>query len=66
MSDPILEEIWAVRRRIDDECGHDPDRLLERLRQVQHNHCGQVVQAPPAPQRSVTASHEDRDAGAGE
>ncbi len=28
-TDPEIEEIRAIRRRISDECGHDPKRMAE-------------------------------------
>ena len=30
--DPIMEEIYSVRRKISEECGHDIHRLFELLR----------------------------------
>lgn len=30
-SDPVIEEVREVRRRISEECGHDPDKLVAYL-----------------------------------
>lgn len=35
MTDPIIDEIRAVRHRISEECGHDPKRLAERYMKLQ-------------------------------
>ena len=31
--DPIMEEVYAVRRRISEECGHDIHRLFAMMRE---------------------------------
>jgi hypothetical protein len=41
--DPIVEEVWAIRERIAEECGYNIRRLLERDRQVLKDWTGNVV-----------------------
>ncbi|MCB9784151.1 MAG: hypothetical protein H6751_14400 [Candidatus Omnitrophica bacterium] len=43
MKDPILEEIYEFRRQISEECGHDIERLIERLKTPKHEAIGQRV-----------------------
>ncbi|MCB9768589.1 MAG: hypothetical protein H6752_10365 [Candidatus Omnitrophica bacterium] len=43
MKDPILEEIYEARRQISEECGHDIERLIERLKTPKHEAIGQRV-----------------------
>ena len=35
--DPIMEEIYSVRRKISEECGHDIHRLFEMMRAKREN-----------------------------
>ena len=36
MKDPILEEIYEVCRQINEECSHDIERLIDRLKTPKH------------------------------
>jgi len=35
MADEILRELWAIKDRLSEECGHDMRRLFERLKRVE-------------------------------
>lgn len=41
--DPVLARIHEVRRRIWDEVGRDPERLLERYKKLQERHEDRLV-----------------------
>ena len=43
-----IEEVWRARNQISAECGHDVDRLFERLRAREKQHVDRVVEPPPA------------------
>ncbi len=50
-SDPILEELHAIRRQLHDECGGDLTRLAREMRQRQES-SGHTVASVP-----VTGTH---------
>lgn len=45
-TDPAIERIREVRRRISAELGHDPTRLIEHYKQMQQEFAGRLVRAP--------------------
>ena len=47
MRDPIVEEVRAVRQRIEEECGGNRERYYRRLRQVQERYIDRVVTLGP-------------------
>ena len=49
-SDPIIDEIRAVRHRISEEFDHDPKKLVEHYMKLQERHADRLVRPPkPAP-----------------
>jgi hypothetical protein len=34
-SDPVIDEVREVRRRISEQCGHDPERLVAYYMELQ-------------------------------
>jgi hypothetical protein len=42
--DPLIDEVRAIRQRISEEYGHDVDRLVEHLREIERQHPARVVQ----------------------
>jgi hypothetical protein len=41
--DPLIEEVRELRRKVSEECGHDLDRLFDKLRQIEANWPGRVL-----------------------
>ena len=42
-SDPILDEVHAIRAKIAAECGDDPEKLLKREREILKRWKGKVL-----------------------
>ena len=42
-SDPIVEEVHAIRKRLSKECDYDLDRLVDRLRLREERHKERLV-----------------------
>jgi hypothetical protein len=42
-----IEEVWRARNQISAECGHDVDRLFDRLRAREKEHADRVVEPSP-------------------
>ena len=49
-SDPVIDEVREVRRRISEQCGHDPERLVAYYMEMQQQFQGRLIEraAPPA------------------
>lgn len=43
MPDKILDEIWAIKDELAEECGHDLRRLFAKLKAAQKQTGGRVV-----------------------
>lgn len=60
-SDPLIDEVRAIRQRISERFGNDVRRLAEHLKEVERRHRGRVIRRedflPPA-------SAEERPRGA--
>jgi hypothetical protein len=54
--DPIIDEIREMRHRISEECGHDPDRLVEYYRELEKKEYKDRLFKPATPQ--PTEHHE--------
>ena len=54
-SDPLIDEVRAIRRAISEQFGNDVDRLCEHLRELERQHPERLV-APPPPPADQTAS----------
>ena len=48
-SDPVIEEVREVRRRISEECGHDPDKLVAYYMELQKELGDRLIDPPAAP-----------------
>ncbi|MGA2257588.1 MAG: hypothetical protein ABSG53_23245 [Thermoguttaceae bacterium] len=48
MNDEIVNEIYATRDRIAEECGYDKRKLFDRLRRSQEDHLERLVTHVPA------------------
>ena len=55
-SDPVIEEVRQIRRRMDAEVGGDVHAYFERLRKAQVEHGDRVVQEQ-TPKHSPPPSH---------
>ena len=57
VNDPTIEEVREARRRISEDCGHDPERLVAYYMKLQEQYrerlIGQVEPAAPT-QQSAT------------
>ena len=53
MIDEIVEEVYAARRKIAEECGYDFKRLVEHYKQMQAENpeglCDEVPKSDPEP-----------------
>ena len=45
-SDPVIEEVREVRRRISARVGHDPTRLVAYYMELQKQYQGRLIGAP--------------------
>jgi hypothetical protein len=47
--DPVIDGIWEVRRRISEQCGHDPERLVAYYMELQQQFADRLIErvAPP-------------------
>jgi hypothetical protein len=43
LSDPVIDEIRAVRSRISAQFNHDPDKLVEYYMELQKRHANRLV-----------------------
>ena len=50
-SDPLIDEVRAIRKAISDQFDNDVDRLCEHLRQLERQHPDRLVQ-PEKPAKS--------------
>ncbi len=48
-SDPVIEEVREVRRRISEECGHDPEKLVAYYMELQQQFGDRLIDPPVAP-----------------
>ncbi len=48
-SDPAIDEVRAVRRRISARFDHDPARLVDHYIKLQEQHRDRLISNPPAP-----------------
>jgi hypothetical protein len=48
-SDPVIDEVREVRRRISEQCGHDPERLVAYYMELQQQFADRLIErvAPP-------------------
>jgi hypothetical protein len=42
-SDPLIDEIREVRRRISERFGHDPRKLVEHYMELQKRHADRLI-----------------------
>jgi hypothetical protein len=47
MTDEIIEEIHAARKKIAEECGYDFKKLVERYKRMQAESSGEFVREVP-------------------
>ena len=45
-SDPVIEEIRAVRRRISAQFDHDPDKLVAHYMELQKQYADRLIGSP--------------------
>jgi hypothetical protein len=48
-SDPVIDEIRAVRHRISEQFGHDPKKLVEYYIKLQERHRDRLVRSTERP-----------------
>lgn len=47
--DPILEELWKIRRMIEESCDNDPEKYYLHLLEFQKRYCDRLVRRKPKP-----------------
>lgn len=45
-TDPVIDEVRAVRKRISAQFDHDPQRLVEHYRKLQERHRDRLIRGP--------------------
>ncbi|MBN2129635.1 MAG: hypothetical protein JW741_09065 [Sedimentisphaerales bacterium] len=55
MNDPIVEETRRIRRQIEEEFGHDPQKYLDHVYEAQKQHGDKLVRRQPKPLRKRRA-----------
>lgn len=50
-SDPVIDEIRAIRQRISARFDHDPARLVAYYMELQERHRERLIDRPKAPER---------------
>ena len=55
--DPIIDGIRETRHRISEECGHDPDRLVEYYRELEEREYKDRLFKPSPP---LPSEHKDQ------
>jgi hypothetical protein len=55
-SDPLIDEVRAIRQRISEQFGHDVDRLVEHLREMELRQPGRVVKPADLKRQGVAKS----------
>jgi hypothetical protein len=58
--DPIIAEIRRVRHRISEECGHDPDKIVERYMRIQEARESRACRATRESRRRSPAGNSFR------
>ena len=48
-NDPVIDEVRAVRRRISELCGHDPDRLVAYYMELQQKFADRLIERAVPP-----------------
>jgi hypothetical protein len=54
--DEVIEEIRAVRHRISERFGHDPERLVAHYIEIQEQHRDRLLRPEPRPETSGKTS----------
>ena len=44
-SDPVIDEVRAVRHRISEQCGHDPARLVAHYMKLQEQYRHRLIES---------------------
>ena len=57
-TDPLIEEMRAIRRAISEQFGNDVDRLCDHLQELQRQHPDRIVEAAARTRNPV---HGQRD-----
>jgi hypothetical protein len=57
-SDPVIDEVRAVRHRISAECGHDPERLVAYYMQLQQQFRDRLVKGAAPPNKLGNSNDE--------
>ena len=55
MKDPIVEEVRKIRRQIEQEFGHDPNKYLDHVYEAQRKHGDRLIRRQPKPIRQRKA-----------
>jgi hypothetical protein len=60
LSDPVIDEIRAVRSRISAQFDHDPEKLVAHYMELQKRHADRLIGGPknPAPEDEVVETAE--------
>jgi hypothetical protein len=59
LSDPVIDEIRAVRWQISAQCDHDPDKLVEYYMELQKRHADRMIGARKEPEPEPARKDED-------
>ena len=52
-TDPLIDEVRAIRKAISEECQNDLGKLYERLQKVESQHADRVVKPSPVAAKRV-------------
>jgi hypothetical protein len=54
--DPLIDEIYEIKKQISREHGDDLDRLLAHYEELERQFTGQLISTPPSVQRKQRKS----------
>jgi len=54
--DPLIDEIYEIRKRISREHGDDIDRLVEHYMEYEKQFAGRLISTPPLPSQKQDKS----------
>lgn len=62
-SDPVIDEIRAIRQRISARFDHDPARLVAYYIELQERHRDRLIDRPKAPERGEESAVSQETVG---
>ena len=56
-TDPLIDEVRAIRRAISEQFGNDVDRLCDHLQELERQHPERLVKPAPPPEGQTAPGH---------